>query len=118
MKRNLFKLLIIMVLSVPFSYASAQDAYFADDYETKREDVTGFSFGNFLNGEGFGFGNFSQNVYGMGFEDFMDYHEGMDFSGFDFENGNNVPLDGGLLLLCGFAMLRLKSKDKRRKEVN
>lgn len=74
-----------------------------------REDVTGFSFDSFANGEGFGFGNFSQNVYGMGFDDFMNYQEGFGFGNFDFES-DSAPLGDGLLLLCGMAVLRMRRK--------
>lgn len=69
----------------------------------------GFSFDSFANGEGFGFGNFSQNVYGMGFDDFMNYQEGVSFGNFDFES-DSAPLGDGLLLLCGMAVLRMRRK--------
>lgn len=64
-----------------------------------------------------GFGGFGNGGDGLGFGGFGNSGDGLGFGGFDL-NGNNLPLDGGLLLLCGFAMLRLKSKDKRRKAMS
>lgn len=98
---------------------SAQnDAFFYEDYDrVNRDGSMGFSFDNFSNGEGFGFGNFNGNLNGMGFGGFGDGGGGYSFCDFGFE-GDDAPLDGGPLLLCGLAILRLKPKGGRRKEVN
>ena len=120
MKRTLFNALIMMLLITPPTTCiiAQNDAYFYDNYDIdNRNSTTGYSFDNFYNGVGLGFGIFNDNLNGFNFGNFGDDEEGLDFGDFDFE-GDDVPLDGGLLLLCGFAMLRLKSKDKRLKGIN
>ncbi len=114
-----FKALIIMLLITPPTCIVAQnDAYFNDNYDiNNRNGTTGFSFDNFYNGGGLGFGGFGNGGDGLGFGGFGNGGDGLGFGDFDYE-GDDVSLDGGLLLLCGFAMLRLKSKDKIRKAMS
>lgn len=114
MKRTLFNALIMtLLITPPLCVVAQNDAFFYENFETmNREGSTGFSFDNFSDGIGLNFGNFNNNLNGFNFGNFGNGGDGLGFGGFDF-NGGDVPLDGGLLLLCGFAMLRLKSKDKR-----
>ena len=101
MKKAYFNALIMMLLITPPCVVAQNDAFFYENFETmNREGSTGFSFDNFSEGGGIDFGIFGNNG------------DGLDFGDFEYE-GDDVSLDGGLLLLCGFAMLRLKSKDKR-----
>ena len=119
MKTIFSKLLIIITLiTIPYCVVAQNDAFFYENFETmNREGSTGFSFDNFSDGIGLNFGNFNNNLNGFNFGNFGNGGDGLGFGGFDF-NGGDVPLDGGLLLLCGFAMLRLKSKDKIRKAMS
>lgn len=119
MKKAYFKALIMMLLiTPPYCVVAQNDAYFNDNYDiNNRNGTTGFSFDNFYNGRGLGFGGFGNGGDGLGFGGFGNNGDGLDFGGFEYE-GDDVSLDGGLLLLCGFAMLRLKSKDKRLKGIN
>ena len=114
MKTIFSKLLIIITLITPHYLVGQNDAFFYENYENAyRDGSTGFSFDNLSNGVGLGFGNFNDNLNGLNFGGFGDEGDGFDFDDFEYE-GDEVPLDGGLLLLCGFAVLRQKIKDKRK----
>ena len=66
----------------------------------------GFSFDNFNNGAGLGFGNFNNGTGGFGFGGFSDNDGGFGFGDFDFAE-EDVPAGDGLLLLCVFATFYL-----------
>ena len=97
------------------------DAYFYDSSPDDRDGNAGFNFDDFSSPQGYGFifGGFSGSEgNGFNFDDFngnggngfsFDDFANNDGDGFSFGNFNhtpdNVPLDSGLLLLTGFALL-------------
>ena len=112
MKRTLFNALIMMLLITPPTTCirAQNDAYFYDNYDIdNRNSTTGYSFDNFYNGVGLGFGNFNDNLNGLNFGGFGDDGDGFDFGNFELD-GNDVPLGNGLLLMTGFALLWRKRK--------
>ena len=110
MKKRLKILMLFVMSEVPFFVYSQGDAFFYEKYEQRSEnDLMGFDFGNFNNEEnGFDFGNFSDKEHGFDFNGFNKDENGFSFGEFDYED---VTLGGGLLLLGGMAVLRLRRKN-------
>ena len=118
MKNSLVFLSILCVLFLTVGKLYAQnDAFFYENFEQKFEDdLMAFDFGNFSTDEfGFNFGNFSTNEFGFNFGDFSKDDNGLNFGEFDFEDVD-VALGNGLLLLSGFAFVRLRFKNKKNNE--
>ena len=127
--KNILRILIFSILTIiPYCIVAQSDAYFRTDYDMlNRDGSMGFSFDNFDDGSGgfgfghfndnlngIGFGGFSLNEGGIGFSDFSDDDGGLGFGDFDF-SGDDVPLEGGTLLLCTLAAAYLGTRNGRRK---
>ncbi len=111
-KTNLFlQGVLCVILLLLCNVVSAQsDAFFYEDYDRLNRDVSeGFSFGDFdSNTFGLNFSEFITNETGLNFDGMNDDESGLSFGNFEYED---VALGNGLLLLGGMAVLRLRRKN-------
>ena len=132
MKRKIIVLTFILgfMAFVTGDLQAQTDAYFSVTKEIRSHDAvgTGFGFDEFSEQSeyGFGFGNFYDNLNGLGFDGFggdggLGFDDfgndgGLGFGSFDFvgEDGE-VPLGSGTLFLCSLAAAYLVKKRVRNK---
>ena len=102
---------LCVILLLLCNVVSAQsDAFFYENYDRLNRDVSeGFSFGDFdSNTFGLNFSEFITNETGLNFDGMNDDESGLSFGDFEYED---VALGNGLLLLGGMAVLRLRRKN-------
>ena len=127
MKKRLVFVTLFCALFLPCGMLFAQnDAFFYENFERESDGVdvasivsqasqSGLNFGGFSADEdGLNFGGFSADEDGLNFGDFGTDEDGLNFGDFEMES-ENAPVGSGVLLLSGFAVLRLRRQDKRRK---
>lgn len=103
MKKRLVFVTLFCALFLPCGMLFAQnDAFFYKNFERESDGVDVASIVSQASQSGLNFGGFSAD------------DDGLNFGDFEMES-ENAPVGSGVLLLSGFAVLRLRRQDKRRK---